>query len=115
MDSKLNTIGKTPWQSIAAKLFVDVRDNPNSKFIKVGKRPTRFFLLSRKNEVSEELINKIQNEELKTPIVKESYHERDLHPLVTYFAYANPSFGHGKTIFTKTIFHEHSKKNGLNE
>ncbi|MCX8011089.1 MAG: hypothetical protein N3A61_08055, partial [Ignavibacteria bacterium] len=44
-----------------------------------------------------------------------SFTERDLHPLLTYFVYANPSFGRGKNIITKTIFHEVSKKKGYNE
>jgi len=35
--------------------------------------------------------------------------------LLTYFAYANPSFNRGRSIFTKTIFHEKSSKAGYNE
>ena len=49
----------------------------------------------------------------KTP--KTAYHERDLHPLLTYFVYANPTFSRGRSIFTKTIFHEASKRQGYNE
>ncbi len=40
LDAKLPTKGKTPWQTLGAQLFVEVRDNPDSKFIKVGGRPT---------------------------------------------------------------------------
>jgi len=34
--SKLNLKGKTPWATLGARLFVEVRDNPNSQFLKVG-------------------------------------------------------------------------------
>jgi hypothetical protein len=44
LEAKLNSSGKTPWQSIGAQLYVDVRDNDESKFVKIGKRPARFFL-----------------------------------------------------------------------
>lgn len=51
LDKRLKTEGKTPWNSLGAQLFVDVRDNPDSQFIKVGKRPARFFLKSRLSEI----------------------------------------------------------------
>ncbi len=44
LTAKIASAGKTPWQSLGAQLYVDVRDNASSKFIKVGKRPARFFL-----------------------------------------------------------------------
>ena len=34
---------------------------------------------------------------------------------MAYFAYTNIDFNKGKAIYTKTIFHEKSKKSGLNE
>jgi len=43
LTKKLRTTGKTPWQTLGARLFVDIRDNEKSMFIKVGKRPARFF------------------------------------------------------------------------
>ena len=49
--SKINSSGKTPWQTLGARLFVDVRDNPNSRFVKVGKRPARFFLKEKEAEL----------------------------------------------------------------
>ena len=44
IDSDLNSRGKTPWQTIAARIYVDIRDNTNSKFVKLKLRPTKFFL-----------------------------------------------------------------------
>jgi len=38
--AKLGANGKTPWQSLGARLYVDVRDNAESKLLKVGTRPT---------------------------------------------------------------------------
>lgn len=47
LTNKIRTSGKTPWQSLGAPLYVEVRDNEESRFIKVGKRPARFFLKER--------------------------------------------------------------------
>lgn len=35
--------------------------------------------------------------------------------VVAYFAYANPGFNRGRSIYTKTIFHENSLKKGYSE
>jgi len=113
----LSITGKTPWQTLGARLFVDIRDNPSSKFIKVGKNPARFFLLSRKSELTpEDLVATSSN--TASPSHKDNtagFHERKLHPLLAYFAFTNTSFNRGKQIYTKTIFHEISKHNALNE
>jgi len=113
--TKLKTKGKTPRNTLGALLYVDVRDNSDSKFVKVGKRPARFFLESRKKEISTDIIEKIDIEEAKKPVPKTPYAERDLHPLLTYFVYASPAFSRGRTIYTKTIFHENSKHKGYNQ
>jgi len=113
--AKIKTTGKTPWQSLGAQLYVEVRDNPSSKFVKVGKRPARFFLKEREKELTDDLVSKIDLEEIKKPTKKTTYQERDLHPLLAYFAYSNPSFNRGRSILTKTIFHEKSKKSGYSE
>lgn len=116
LDAILATSGKTPWQTLGARLFCEVRDNPDSLFTKVGKRPARFFLKSKMNLLSANLLENIDNEEVQ-PVKKDktAYTERELHPLLTYFAYTNTQFNNGKAILTKTIFHEKSKKEGLNE
>jgi hypothetical protein len=115
LTEKLVTTGKTPWQSLGARLYVEVRDNESSKFLKVGNRPTRFFLKERAAELQPDVIIKLEKEEGKKTDKKTEYHERDLHPILTYFAYANPSFSRGRSIFTKTILHEKSTKSGYNE
>jgi hypothetical protein len=115
LTSKIKTSGKTPWQSLGAQLYVDVRDNEKSRFVKVGKRPARFFLKERENDLSPDAIIKIEKEETTKKEKKTAYHERDLHPLLTYFAYANPTFNRGRSIFTKTIYSEKCQKSGYNQ
>lgn len=115
LTGKIKTSGKTPWQSLGAQLYVEVRDNEQSRFIKVGRRPARFFLKERKDDVPPDAIAKIEREETKRKEKKTEYNERDLHPLLSYFAYANPTFNRGRSIFTKTIFHEKSQRSGYNE
>lgn len=116
IDRKLNSNGKTPWQTLGARLFVDVRDNENSKFIKVGKRPAKFFLKEKQHLINDTVLEKIEQDDLKKESKKKiHYLERELHPLLSYFAYTNSNFNRGKAILTKTIFHEKSKKAGLNE
>ena len=113
--SKLRTKGKTPWATLGARLYVDVRDNPESQLIKVMRRPARFFLKDRQADLSEPLLQQIEIEEKKEKSPQTKYRERDLHPLLTYFVYANPTFSRGRSIFTKTIFHEASRRKGFNE
>ncbi|MBQ9238987.1 MAG: HrgA protein [Treponema sp.] len=117
INKNLATSGKTPWATLGARLFVEVRDNPDSLFTKIGKRPAKFFLKSKLNLLTPELIENIDKEESQPSAkkTKTSYSERELHPLLTYFAYSNTQFNNGKAILTKTIFHEQSKKSGLNE
>ncbi|CAN5835079.1 HTH domain-containing protein [soil metagenome] len=116
--AKLAATGKTPWESLGARLYVEVRDNPNSRFIPVGKRPMRFFLRERGHELSPDVLEQLQKQEATPPkylAKKLPYLERQLHPILTYFAYANPSFNRGRSIYTKTICHEKSTKAGYNE
>jgi hypothetical protein len=115
LTAKFQTSGKTPWQSLGAQLYVEVRDNDASRFIKVGKRPARFFLKERQGELPPDVATKLEKDEGKKPERKSDFHERELHPLLTYFAYANPTFYRGRSIFTKTILHEKSTKSGYSE
>jgi hypothetical protein len=69
LSGKIKTSGKTPWQTLGAQLYVDVRDNSDSKFIKVGKRPARFFLKERQSEISANIMSQIEKEEQKKPVV----------------------------------------------
>lgn len=115
LSDKLRRTGKTPWASLGSGLYMDVRD-PTSKFVGVGKRPVRFFLKERETEITPESVKRIEeDDQKKKPVASGQYKERDLHPLVTYFANAIPGFNRGREVYTKTVFHEGSSKRGYNE
>ncbi len=109
LDKQLNSKGKTPSATLGARLYVEVRDNPNSIIEPVGKRPVRFGLK-----------NTTYNQTTATPvsiseIIKvEKFVERDLHPLLVKFA---DTFYHFRGAKLKTIFHENSlkQKKGYNK
>ena len=42
----LDLKGITPWATLGALIYVDVRDNPSSAFVPIGARPKRFILKS---------------------------------------------------------------------
>ena len=110
--AKVRTAGKTPWNTLGAQLYVDVRDNDSSRFIKIGKRPARFFLRSRGDEITDEVAAKIETAVEAPPKKTTGYKERDLHSVLTYFVFANPAFNRGRQVITKTILHEKSKGSG---
>ncbi len=105
---RVNTKGKTPWESIGAQVYVDIRDNPKSGFFKYSKRPTKFFLKKYSNTPVPTIPEKGVEKKNQS-----SYSERDLHPLVCRFVNANQHF----KAYIKTIFHESSSntKKGFNE
>lgn len=113
--TRIRTTGKTPWNTLGAQLYVDVRDNEDSRFVKLGKRPARFFLSARLQELPGNVDQVIEKAESMAHKTSFWYRERDLHPLLTYFVYFNLTFTRGRAIYTKTIFHEKSLKNGYNE
>ena len=102
LDKKLITNGKTPSATLGARLYVDVRDNANSKFIPVGKRPVKFVL---KNMSQNKAI--LQEVEIVLDAQKEKFTERDLHPLLVKFT---DTYHHFRGAKLKTIFHENSNK-----
>jgi len=112
---KIGYSGKTPWQSLGSRIYVDVRDNDASKFVKIGNRPARFFLRERQSELAPDAIGKLEKKEAEKHEGKASYLEKDLHPLLTYFVSAHPSFNREHSIFTKTIRHQKSTKSGYSE
>ncbi len=116
LDQKLQSQGKTPWQTLGARLYVDVK-NQKSQFLKIGEYPARFFLKSRGSEITPELIKALSvgdNGKYKDPTAH-VFRERELHPLLAYYVYSNPTFNRGRQIYSKTIFHEKSKHAEINE
>ena len=99
---KLNSSGKTPWRTIGARIYTDIRDNPNTPFIQVSKRPAKFYL---KNLTSGKEVSIIETEDDFIDN-KSSFNERDLHPLLVKFLYSHAHF----KCYSKTIYHENSNK-----
>jgi uncharacterized protein len=97
-DVLVGSKGKTPWQTMSARIYVDMRDNPNSPFVKIDSKPKKFFLKELQN------VDTIKEEKEIIQPKETSYSERDLHPFLTYYVntYLN--------VYTKTIYHEKSSK-----
>ena len=100
---QLASLGKTPWATIGARLYMDLKE-PTTKFEKIGKRPVKFTL---KGVVASADVSKVAA--VITP-AKISFKERQLHPFLAYFA--NTYF---RGVLCKTIFHEGSSKKNFSE
>lgn len=106
-DKKLNSQGKTPSKTMAAQLYLSIRDDLNSPFGKTG-RPARFYLKSQENEI--DLSNSEFLEKQKLPKTKSvDLLEKDLHPYLTYYALSY------LYCYTKTINHSKSSKREFGE
>lgn len=107
-DLKVGTKSKTPWTSISARIYVDMRDNKNSPFIKASSHPIKFYL---KSLLKEKKVEDFSHEELESENIpsKSTYSEKDLHPFLTYFASSYLK------AFTKTINHSSSSRKEFGE
>lgn len=118
-DSEVGSKGDTPEATIGSLIYLSLRDKPDSPFGKTGYRPTRFYLLAMKGEIELEdhKINpKTQTEKIITPTKakrqlnkikdeeSENLLERELHPLLAYFAFKY------FYSYTKTVNHRKSGK-----
>ncbi|WP_246204210.1 HTH domain-containing protein [Pallidibacillus pasinlerensis] len=103
-DYLVGTKGKTPWNTLGARIYVDIRDNHNSPFIKIDSKPRKFFLkeFQQKTDIEKE------EQEIVVP-QRTFYTERDLHPFLTYYAktYLN--------VYCKIIYYEKSFKRTYNQ
>jgi uncharacterized protein len=106
-DKLVDSKGKTPWATLGALIYVDVRDNPASVFAPIGARPKRFIL---KSQV-ESLGGKIPEVTQTPPIAvkKPEFLEKDLHPLMVYYGF------YYLKAYLKTINHSRSDKKGFGE
>ncbi len=99
LHKRLNSIGKTPWQNIAALLYMDIK-NKDSIFYIYSKQPTTFYI---KNQNIVESIKSYKEIPVNKQL-KYNKKERDLHPLLVEFLY------HHLNLYCKTIYHEKSIK-----
>jgi hypothetical protein len=102
---KLGLTGRTIPSTIGAQIYTDIKDNPNSNFLKMKTKPVSFYLKYLPDLPQNSDTNLLNNQPIIKPIQETKlYSERDLHPLLSYYVYTYTR------IYTKTIFHENSKK-----
>lgn len=94
--------GKTPASTIYSLLYKQTLD-PRSRFARSGATPRSYYL---KEVLSEEEANKLieEQEQVGREPEENEYEERDLHPLLTYFASARMG------VYTKTIDDRKSRR-----
>lgn len=106
LDKQLPTKGKTPWNSLAAQMYVEVRDNPNSIFGATETRPKRFYLKS--NDKAAKIASSILPAAL--PKKEEpKFLEKHLHPFLAYHGF------YYQKAYLKTIRHSKSDKKEFGE
>ena len=106
---KLSSSGKTPIRTLSARIYVDIKNNTDTIFEQVSKRPAKFFLKG-KTAGLEEYEEKQKQEKVPQ---KHKFGERDLHILLSSFVNSDEHF----KCSTKTIYHEVSRreKSGKNK
>ncbi len=107
LDKKLDTEGKTPWHSIGAQIYTEIKNSKHSRFKQVSKRPALFALTEQ--EFSEKFVAN-RSAEAEASILEIKYNERVLHPVLVKYLDTNSHFN----CLTRTIFHEVSKKKSKN-
>ena len=104
----LPSIGKTPWATVGAWLYVESK-KPDGKITAQGSRP-KLFSLQQAFSGSLKALRLPENTNVLPPTIqtkKALFHERDLHPLLCKFLAEHPVFA----AQSRTIFHEKSSKN----
>lgn len=98
LTDKIGSKGKTPINTLQARLYIDIRDNDESIFIQTSKRPSMFYLkdIDAENNAETEVIE----------LEPSGFKERDLHILLSSYVYVSPKF----RCVTKTIYHERTGK-----
>lgn len=115
-DRQLNSQGKTPWQTLYAQIYVNVKDSSRTPFAVTDTRPKRFYLRKQKNLIDfdaypdNEASDKMETIHTQTTKPKkQEYLEKNLHPFLTYFAHLF------QRCYTKTINHSKSGKKSFGE
>ncbi|GAA8583778.1 COG2958 family protein [Helicobacter pylori] len=110
LDKERPSIGKTPWSTLGTDLG---KDKKQFYVINREENPFRYWLKSREREFPPQETPDAKEEDDgqsecsdTAEKQKNSFHERDLHPLLVKFLYENPDFN----LQCKTIYHEKCKK-----
>ncbi len=113
---KVGSKGKTPWRSIQAQLYTDIKDGSDSDFLQLSKHPVLFGLKSlsygvNQVEVASDDVSDGSDKPSPTKKApKPQWNERDLHPLLATYVRSDPHF----RCYAKTIYQEKSSKKSKN-
>jgi len=83
LDEQTSVKGKTPWNTLGAQIYTDIKSNPDSVFRIYSTSPTRFF------------IKDMEPEQTEIPVEEEkddSVLEKDLHKYLVAYVYSNENF-----------------------
>ena len=107
-DKIIGSKGKTPYNSIAAQVYVNMRDNPKSPFLVTDTRPKKFSL---KSFGTPPTLDFQKGGDIPTQSIEKKFEflEKDLHPFLSYFAF------YYLNCYTKTLNHSKSKKEEFGE
>ena len=74
-DRLIKSTGRTPWRTIGARIYIDIRDNPDTIFEKIKSKPVKFYLKTLQPNYN---ITKTEKEQESNIIKKDTgYNERD--------------------------------------
>lgn len=108
-DKQLRSVGKTPWSTIGAQLYVNVRDKKETPFVRLGIRPTRFYLRDLLSVAELQQLQQKSEEDNQKEEKEPDYQESDLHPFLAYYASLY------LRAYSKTIQHSRSEKKEYGE
>lgn len=114
--AKIDSQGKTPKATLSARIYVELRDNPNTKIEKASTRPTKFSLKGKASNETGIGKEKCKPDTKSSPLTAREYigyTELDLHNLLVTFVNVNQKFN----CLCKTINDKKSTKaqKGVNE
>jgi hypothetical protein len=123
------TIGKTPERSLGAMLYLDIKNNPDSIFVKYGKRPPKFFLKGKievsagtkeqppavtpspLTEIKEENDRSIYESEWGYLISRYIYeHVKGFHGIYKYISMSKELRTRNNELIAASVFKKYSKK-----
>lgn len=107
LQKKLRGYGRTPSATLYADLHRATLPGIESEFVRVGSRPRKYWLSSAKELKTPKPDAPRANDGCEPSI---RFHERDLHPLMAWFADTRLA-----GALVKTIHHEKSKKSSFAE
>lgn len=115
LHTKLRKVGKTPTATLYSDLHRATLEDGDSDFERVGSRPRKYWLKNRAIPGGSQIILAPPVEAVETPPTPSpptvgTLTERDLHPLLAYFADRNLN-----GVLVRTIFHERSRKKAFGE